>query len=400
NTDLNYYYPTATLVTAPEIIFFWVARMIMAGYEFRGQKPFSEVYFTGIVRDKQGRKMSKSLGNSPDLLQMIDDAGADMVRFSVMISSPAGNDLLFDESAVEQGRNFSNKLWNAMKLVKGWESRLATAPADDSDIQFAIDWMESRLAQVATEVASAMKEYKLSEGLKTVYSAIWNDFCSWYLEWVKPAMEAPVSPALYHKTVAILEQLLQLLHPYMPFITEEIYHLIADRADGDDLMIKQLPAFTTPSEGILQEGQALQELITAIRDARNKNNLKPKEVISIWVDTRNTLLYNKVAYLLKKQVNAEALAFTSEAPAGTLSLVVNADKLYLQLPESAAMDTGAQREQLLKDLEYYRGFLASVEKKLNNEKFVNNAKPDVIASERKKQADAQEKIKAIEESLG
>jgi len=398
NAELKYYYPTHTLVTAPEIIFFWVARMIMAGYEFKGQKPFNEVYFTGIVRDKLGRKMSKSLGNSPDLLKMIEDLGADVVRFSVMISSPAGNDLLFDDAQLEQGRNFSNKLWNAMKLVKGWEGR-QQEDADYSNVKFAVDWMEARLAQVSGEVNELMKDFRLSEGLKTVYSLIWNDFCSWYLEWVKPGMDAPISARLYERTVTILEQLLQLLHPYMPFITEDIYHILRERADGDDLIVKQLPAYAAPEAHILKDGAMLQELITAIRDTRNKNNLKPKETISLWVDTQHRAFYEAMESILRKQVNAEEMGFTTEAKAGCLSLVVQADKLYIGVQAAAGVDMTAQADQMRKDLEYYQGFLISVEKKLNNERFMANAKPDVVAAERKKQEDALEKIKAIEESL-
>ena len=397
NKELEYYYPTNTLVTAPEIIFFWVARMIMAGYEFKGKKPFSEVYFTGIVRDKQGRKMSKSLGNSPDLLNMIDDFGADVVRFSVMISSPAGNDLLFDEGQLEQGRNFCNKMWNAMKLVKGWEGRCAEG-LDDGQVKFAMDWMEARLMQVSAEVAELMKDYRLSEGLKTIYSLIWNDFCSWYLEWVKPGIDQPISARVYARTIGIYEQLLQLLHPYMPFVTEDIYHILRERTEGDDLILKQLPAEEEADVNMLKMGSMLQEVITAIRDTRNKNQLKPKEVISLWVDTQHPEFYAGVADILCKQINAGEIRYIKEAKAGCLSLVVQTDKLYIDAP-NATVDTGMQKEQMEKDLVYLRGFVASVEKKLLNEKFVQNAKPEVIDNERKKHADAMEKIKAIEESL-
>ena len=397
NKELEYYYPTNTLVTAPEIIFFWVARMIMAGYEFKGQKPFSEVYFTGIVRDKQGRKMSKSLGNSPDLLNMIDDFGADAVRFSVMISSPAGNDLLFDEGQLDQGRNFCNKMWNAMKLVKGWEGRCADG-MDEGQVKFAMDWMDARLAQVSAEVSELMKDYRLSEGLKTIYSLIWNDFCSWYLEWVKPAQDQPIPRQVFERTVNIFEQLLQLLHPYLPFITEDIYHILRERTEGDDLILRQLPEQATPDAEALKMGTMLQELITAIRDTRNKNQLKPKDVITLWVDTQQQALYTATMDILRKQVNAGEIAFTTEAKAGCLSLVVQTDKLYIDAP-NAKVDTGAQRQDMEKDLVYLRGFVASVEKKLLNEKFVKNAKPEVIDNERKKHADAMEKIKALEESL-
>lgn len=397
NEELKYYYPTNTLVTAPEIIFFWVARMIMAGYEFLGDKPFDKVYFTGIVRDKQGRKMSKSLGNSPDLLQLIEDNGADAVRFSVMISSPAGNDLLFDESQLEQGRNFCNKMWNALKLVKSWEGRVADN-VSDAEVRFAIDWMENRMAQASEEVAELMKDFRLSEGLKTIYSLIWNDFCSWYLEWVKPGFEQPISQHVYERTVGIYEQLLQLLHPYMPFITEEMYHLLRNREAGNDLIIKELPVYQAADTVILKQGALLQELITAIRDTRNKNQLKPKDTIKLWIDTQDSALYGKVKDILGKQINADEIGYTQEAKQGSISIVVQTDKLYIETA-SANVNTDAQREQMQKELEYLQGFLLSVEKKLSNERFVQNAKAEVVDAEKKKQSDAQAKIKAIEESL-
>ncbi len=396
NANLAYYYPTSTLVTAPEIIFFWVARMVMAGYEFLGQKPFDKVYFTGIVRDKQGRKMSKQLGNSPDLLQLIEDHGADAVRFSVMISSPAGNDLLFDESQLEQGSFFCNKMWNALKLIKGWESRVGEV--DDTNILFAIEWMEARMAATAAEVEELMKDFRLSEGLKTIYSLIWNDFCSWYLEWVKPGMEQPVSQHVYNKTVSIFEQLMQLLHPYMPFITEEIYHLLRERTDGDDIIVKQLQPYAAADTQTLNDGQMLQELITAVRDCRNKSKLKPKETIKLAILTGNQHFYNRVLYILSRQVNAELIGFTTESIAGAISLVVQTDKLFVTA-EAGGIDTNEQKEQMLKDIAYLQGFLVSIDKKLGNERFMANAKAEVIEAEKKKQSDALARIKTLEESI-
>ena len=397
NKDLAYYYPTNTLVTGPDIIFFWVARMVVAGYEFKGQKPFDQVYFTGIIRDKQGRKMSKQLGNSPDLFELIENHGADAVRFSVMIASPAGNDVLYDEGMLEQGRNFINKMWNAMKLVKMWEARVSD-DADDSQVLFAVEWMEQQLAQTAAALEGMFKEFRLSEALKTIYSLIWNDFCSWYLEWVKPAMEANMSRNVYDRTVAIYERLLQLLHPFLPFITEEIYHLLKERNEGDDLMVKLMPAAVAVNEDTLQHGAYLQELITAIRDARVKNNLKPKDRIKLWVTTEGLSFYDNAQGILMRQVNADELNMTAEAKPNTISIVVQKDKLYLEA--EVAVDTAAQKAQLQKELDYLQGFLVSVDKKLGNEKFMAGAKPDVIASEQKKKADAQAKIKALEESLG
>jgi valyl-tRNA synthetase len=397
NKELKYYYPTSTLVTAPEIIFFWVARMIMAGYEFMGEKPFQKVYFTGIVRDKQGRKMSKSLGNSPDLLKLIEDFGSDAVRFSVMISSPAGNDLLYDEGQLEQGRFFINKMWNALKLIKGWEGRTDENIAP-GNVNFALDWMEQRLAFVSRELNGLFKDFRLSEALKTIYSLVWDDFCSWYLEWIKPGMEQPMSLEVYNRTVEYYEQLLQLLHPFMPFITEEIYHQLRNRNEGDDLMVKQLPADTEADTTVLRHGSLLQDIITAIRDNRNKNGLKPKDTITLWIDSENQGFYDNVQDILRRQVNAENIGFTSEAKNGTIAVVVHSDKFYIEA-ELAVVDTEKQKEDMEKELTYLKGFLVSVEKKLSNDRFVQNAKPEIIDNERKKQADAMAKIKALEESL-
>lgn len=393
NKELAYYYPTNTLVTAPEIIFFWVARMIMAGENFLDKKPFDKVYFTGIVRDKQGRKMSKSLGNSPDLLELIEVHGADAVRFSVMIASPAGNDLLYDETMLEQGRNFCNKMWNALKLVKMWEGRVSTEV--NTDDTFAIDWMQERIKQVELSIEDLLKDFRLSEALKNIYSLIWDDFCSWYLEWVKPGFEQPMSAMVYNKTIDIYESLLQLLHPFMPFVSEEIYQLL--RQQSDDLMNKQLTAFGKPNADLLVQGTKLKELITAVRDARVKNNLKPKDVIKLAVDTQDQAFYNSTKNILGRQINADEIAFTKDAIQGSISLVAGIDKIYIS--SNVAIDTTAQKEQLQKDLDYQKGFLMSVEKKLSNEKFVANAKPEILASERKKQSDALAKIKTIEESL-
>lgn len=396
NEELKYYYPTQTLVTAPEIIFFWVARMAMAGYEFLGEKPFDKVYFTGIVRDKKGRKMSKSLGNSPDLLKLIDDFGADAVRFSVLISSPAGNDLLYDENSLEQGRNFSNKMWNALKLIKMWEERTDDSVADDN-APFAINWMQERLNEVGGQVESLMKDFRLSEALKSIYSLVWDDFCSWYLEWVKPAMGEPMSKQVYEQTIDIYEQLLQLVHPYMPFVTEEIYHLLRERQPADDLIAKQLADITPVNKDVLKQGSMLKELITAIRDARVKNQLKNKDSIKLWVDSANENYYTAIKGILCRQVNSEDVQFTKEAQQGSISVVVGTDKLYIET--DAELDTSAQKEEMQKELDYLKGFLNSVNKKLGNERFVQNAKPEIVETERKKKQDAEAKIKTLEESL-
>ncbi|MDP1844916.1 MAG: valine--tRNA ligase [Sediminibacterium sp.] len=399
NKEVSYYYPTNTLVTAPEIIFFWVARMIMAGYEYKQEKPFKDVYFTGIVRDKQGRKMSKSLGNSPDLLGLIDQYGADAVRFGIMIASPAGNDILFDESALEQGRNFNNKLWNALKLIKMWESKLASTSSTNNPIvsteTMAINWFENRLNQVAKEVDNLLNQFKLSEALKTLYSLVWDDFCSWYLEWVKPGYEQPIDPKVYHQTIRYFEQLMQLLHPFIPFITEEIYHLLNEQSD--DLCVKHTFEPKEVNNEILEAGELLKRVITALRDARNKNQIKPKESIQLHIQTENVLAYKAIEAILMKQVNAASIQYATDAVPNTILVNIEKDKFFIEAEKQ--LDTAAMREGLLKDLAYEKNFLASVMKKLSNEKFVANAKPEVIALERKKQADAEARISTIEESL-
>ena len=394
NADINYYYPTSVLVTGQDIIFFWVARMIMAGMEFKQEKPFSDVYFTGMVRDKLGRKMSKSLGNSPDLLELIDKYGADAVRFGIMISSPAGNDLLFDESSLEQGRNFNNKLWNALKLVQMWKEKLGSSENVETE-NFAVSWFENRLRKVRGEVDYLMSGFKLSEALKSIYSLIWDDFCSWYLEWIKPGFEEPVNTKIYTKTVDFFSAILQLLHPFMPFISEEIYHLLEERKD--DLCIKQWKGITEADDAVLQQGILLQQLITGVRDAKQKNGLKPRETISVFIHTKEEAAYAGFENIFKKQISADRIAYTSQPVPESIIVVVEKDKLYLQ--SSVSVDTNILRAEMEKDLSYQQNFLISVTKKLLNEKFVQNAKPEVVALERKKQADAEARIKSLEESL-
>ncbi|MBM3432799.1 MAG: valine--tRNA ligase [Bacteroidetes bacterium] len=393
NPEIQYYYPTQTLVTAPEIIFFWVARMIMAGFEYQKIKPFQQVYFTGIVRDKQGRKMSKSLGNSPDLLALIDQYGADAVRFGILISSPAGNDLLWDESSNEQGAHFNNKLWNAMRLVNMWAPRIY-ADAEDK-AQFARAWFRNRLMEARSELDTQFKEFRLSEALKTLYSLIWDDFCSWYLEWVKPGFEQPIHPDVYKDTIDFFDQLLQLLHPFMPFITEEIYHQLRERES--DLTNTRYPKTEKPDKTLLEAGACMKSAITAIRDARTRNQIKPKDPIQLFIQSVQVEMYHPALTLLQKQVNAESVEFVSEAVAKSIHLVVDQDRFYLVSQNSTHTET--QKTQLRKDLEYYKGFLATVEKKLGNDRFVQNAKLEVIEAERKKKADAESKIRVIEESL-
>jgi len=398
NKDIQYYYPTNTLVTAPEIIFFWVARMVMAGHEYMHQKPFKEIYFTGIVRDKQGRKMSKSLGNSPDLLALIDQYGADAVRFGIMIASPAGNDLLWDESTNEQGRNFTNKLWNALKLVKMWEGR----KAEQNNMQtsghsdFPNLWFANRLNEVKLEVDNLMKQFRLSEALKTIYSLIWDDFCSWYLEWVKPGFEQPIDAAIYEQTVQFFDELLLLLHPFMPIITEEIYHQLKDR--NDDPCVKQMQMnIEKVNVDLTNRGELLKQVITSLREARIKNQIKPKDIIQLHIQTAEKEKYTAIESILKKQVNIANIYFTENTVADTIVVAIEQEKFFIE--SEREIDVVALKENLVKDLAYQNGFLESVMKKLGNERFVANAKPEVIAAEEKKKADAEARIKTIEESL-
>jgi valyl-tRNA synthetase len=401
NPDIRYYYPTSVLVTGQDIIFFWVARMIMAGlYCFpkdlpmERRIPFRDVYFTGMVRDKQGRKMSKSLGNSPDLLDLIDKYGADAVRFGIMISSPAGNDLLFDESALEQGRNFNNKLWNALKLVKMWESRLTPVQPDNTP-SFAVTWMDNRIREARATLKTLFTEFKLSEALKTLYSLIWDDFCSWYLEWIKPPFGEPMDAPTYDRTIEFFGELIQLLHPFMPFITEEIYHLVKDRTD--DLCVLPYPASRAADGQIITRGVLLKEAITALRDARVKAQLKPKESIDLFIRTDDETTYRLIQPILARQVNAQSIQFTREPMSGALTVVAGKDKYHIVTEQ--AVDTGNQKHELQKELAHLRGFLESVNKKLSNERFVQNAKPEVVDFERKKKADTEDKIRVLEESL-
>lgn len=395
NNEIKYYYPTSVLVTGQDIIFFWVARMVMAGLKFEAAIPFKDVYFTGMVRDKQGRKMSKSLGNSPDLLQLIDQYGSDAVRFGIMISAPAGNDLLFDEASLEQGRNFNNKIWNALKLVKMWQNNPNGITAENNDTDFASAWMRNKIEKTKEELTYLFNEFKLSEALKTIYTLVWDDFCSWYLEWQKPAFGAATNATVLNNTIAYFEELLQMLHPYMPFISEEIYHALKEQ--NDDLCIKQNKAGKGYDAEVLAQGELLKNIITALRDARVKNNLKPKDSVNLFIQTQHENNFSGIFELIKKQGNVEQIAFTKTPVDQCINTLIGTDHLYIQ--SNVAIDIAAQKEQLLKDKKYFEGFLMSVEKKLTNEKFVQNAKPEVVEIERQKKADAEKKLRSINEIL-
>jgi valyl-tRNA synthetase len=393
NKDLSYFYPTQVLVTAPEILFFWVARMIIAGYEYMDEKPFEDVYLTGIVRDKQGRKMSKSLGNSPDPLELINTYGADGVRTGMLFSSPAGNDLLFDEKLCEQGRNFANKIWNAFRLVKGWSPEQLPQPDEN---KVAIQWFEAKLNQSIEELTDHFAKFRMSDSLMTVYKLVWDDFCSWYLEMVKPEFGKPIDTATYHQTVDFFECLLKLLHPFMPFITEELWHELKERKEKECIIVAQWPQAKPYEPKILDEATYAFEAITEIRNTRNAKGLSPKESLRLIVK-EDTKIITSFWSIIKKLSNLSEVGFTSEKVPGATSFVIKSCEFFI--PLEGKVDTAKEKESVLKDLEYQKGFLDSVNRKLGNEKFVAGAPPHVIDGERKKQTDALAKINALEERL-
>ncbi len=394
NADLNYYYPTNDLVTAPEILFFWVARMIIAGYEYRGDKPFSNVYLTGIVRDKQGRKMSKSLGNSPDPLDLIANYGADAVRTGMLFSAPAGNDLLYDEKLIEQGRNFSNKIWNAFRLVKGWTTG-ATQPDEN---KIAVQWFESRLNQGLAEIEDHFSKFRISDALHALYKLIWDDFCSWYLEMIKPEFGKPIDQVTYDKTIVFFESLLKMLHPFMPFISEELWHELKDRSEKDCIIVASAPIASKFDQVITDEAVIAFEVITEIRNARNTKGISPKETLKLLVKNGERSQVKTFWSVIKKLSNLNEVTFVKDSPTGSATpFVVRSTEFFI--PIEGKVDAEKERETLMKDIVYQKGFLASIDKKLSNERFVSSAPPNVIEMERKKKADAQAKIKAMEESL-
>lgn len=395
NKDINYYYPTNDLVTAPEILFFWVARMIMAGHEFMGKKPFTNVYLTGIVRDKLGRKMSKSLGNSPDPIGLIEKYGADGVRVGMLMSSPAGNDLMFDETYCEQGRNFANKIWNAFRLVKGWE---VDENLENPNTQ-AINWFESRFSQALADIEADFKQYRLSEALMATYKLVWDDFCAWYLEMVKPAYQQPIDAATKAVTIKYFEEILKLLHPFMPFLTEELYHdeLFGERTEMDCCIVANYPIVGKADEQLLKEAELIKDLISEIRNVRNTRQISPKEALPLSIKVNSGLNYETWTDVIFKLANVSEIELVNDKIAGAASFMVGNDEFFIVLNEN--IDLAAEKERLTKELEYLVGFLKSVDAKLSNERFVQNAKPEIIANERNKKADAESKISIIKESL-
>ena len=394
NEEINYYYPTSDLVTGPDIIFFWVARMIMAGYEYRGKMPFKHVYFTGIVRDKLGRKMSKSLGNSPDPLVLIDKFGADGVRMGMMLSAPAGNDILFDESLCEQGRNFNNKIWNAFRLVKGWETADIEQP---KSAEIAVKWFDAKLKEVNEEMQKQFKEYRISEALMTVYKLFWDEFSSWYLEMVKPAYGQPIDQKSYDATLRFFDALLKMLHPFMPFITEELWQHIYDRKDGESIMREklELPAPTAEERKLVADIEAVKQIIAGVRTVRNQKNIAQKEQLSLQVVGKNDFeAFNDVTL---KMANLDKIEVIAEKSADASSFMVGTDEFAVPLGD--LIDVAAEIEKAEAQLKHLEGFLMGVRKKLSNENFVAHAPEKVVALERKKESDSVEKIAALKATI-
>ena len=398
NAEFKYYYPTNDLITAPDIIFFWVARMIMAGEEYQNEVPFKNVYFTGIVRDKLGRKMSKSLGNSPDPIELIDKFGADGVRMGMMLSAPAGNDILFDEALCEQGRNFCNKIWNALRLVKGWN---VDQNADQPEAaKMAVKWFEARFNQVLAETNDNIDKYRLSDALMAIYKLTWDDFCSWYLEMVKAPQGQGIDPMTYAATIKFFENLMLLLHPFMPFITEEIWHAISERKDGDDIIIAQQPRFDRLSDqaaAVLKQMEFTQEVINNVRKVRSDKNIAFRDAIKLVVVEKNGNANKDFDCVIAKLCNVSEVSYVAEAPAGAFGFIVGSTEFFV--PLTGSVDVEAEIKKLEEELKYAQGFLKSVEAKLSNERFVCGAPAAVVDKERKKKADAEAKIAVIEQQL-
>lgn len=395
NPDIKYYYPSNDLVTAPEILFFWVARMIMAGYEWQNEKPFETVYLTGIVRDKLGRKMSKSLGNSPDPIELMNTYGADGVRVGMLLTSPAGNDLPFDEALCEQGRNFNNKIWNAMRLVKGWQSD--SHIPQEATAKVAVDWFKARLNQTLIQIEDHFNKYRLSDALMAAYKLSWDDFCSWYLEMVKPQQGQAIDEQTLEATIGFFEDLMKLLHPFMPFITEEIWHLLRERKEGDDLIIASMPDTTTIDEKLLADFDFTAELINGIRKLRANKNIPFRDALEVQISDKNQEYNSRFESIIAKLCNLSKISMTDSPTAGSFGFVIKSTEVFV--PLSDAIDPEEECKKLKEELNYTRGFLVSVEKKLQNERFVSGAPEQVVNRERQKKADAEARIKVIEQQL-
>ena len=390
NEDINYYYPTADLVTGPDIIFFWVARMIMAGLEWKGQVPFKNVYFTGIVRDKQRRKMSKSLGNSPDPIELMDKYGADGVRVGILLSSAAGNDLLFDEDLMLQGRNFATKIWNAFRLMQGWNKEEKAISLAEQET---IDWFENQLNKTIVEISEQFDKFRISDALHLIYKLIWDDFCAWYLEAIKPNYGEAISTEVYQKTIAFFEELMILLHPFMPFLTEELWQNIAERSKEEALVIAQQKKTDDFNEETIKNFDFAKELISGVRNYRQSKGISPRESVELF--TNATAFINEA--VVRKLANVSEVHFAEKTDKPSFTFLVGATEISIPLSEN--LDLAEEKKKTEEEIKYLKGFLVSVEKKLSNEKFVANAKPEIVENERKKQKDAQEKITILEEKL-
>lgn len=392
NKDINYYYPTSDLVTAPEIIFFWVARMIMAGYEYRSAPCFRNVYFTGIVRDKLGRKMSKSLGNSPDPIELMEKYGADGVRMGMLLTSPAGNDLPFDESVCEQGRNFNNKIWNAFRLIQGWETDESIPQPETAKI--ATKWFQSKLSETITELDDLFSKYRLSEALMLLYKLFWDEFSAWYLEMIKPAYQQPIDKETYKITLQYFDVLMRLLHPFMPFITEELWQALYERKAGESIMISLQPEQTSTDKPLLADFETLKEIIAGIRTIRLERNIPNKDALELQVIGQHNHHYDSV---ITKICHLTSVSPIPEKQPGTAGFLIGTTEYSIPLAEK--IDVEAELQKLKTELTYTEGFLQSVMKKLSNERFVQNAKPEIVEGERKKQADAESKIALLKENI-
>ena len=396
NADIKYYYPTDDLITAPEILFFWVARMIMAGYEYRKDKPFKNVYLTGIVRDSHRRKMSKSLGNSPDPIELIEKFGADGVRIGMLYSSPAGNDLLFDESYCEQGRNFSNKIWNAFRLIKGWE--IDTNLEQPEHCKVSLEWFNSKLNLTIEQLNDHFSKYRISDALMLVYKLVWDDFCSWYLEMIKPAYQHPIDEKTLNETIIIFEKLLKLLHPFMPFITEEIWHLIKERKEKECIIIEPIPQAGPYNSKIISQFDIAEQVVIEIRNIRKQKNIPQKESIELLIKKNNDEKADETFdNIVKKLCNLSSIGYVEQKPDNAMTFLFKTTEFYIPFIET--VDVESEIKKLKEELEYNKGFLISVMNKLQNESFAKNAPAKVIEIEKKKQADAEGKIKVIEEKL-
>lgn len=392
NEEFKFYYPTDVLVTGFDIIFFWVARMIMAGYEFTGKLPFKDVYITGMVRDEKGRKMSKSLGNSPDPLSLIDKYSADGVRVGMLLAAPAGNDLLFNEKLCEQGRNFTNKIWNAYRLINSWEE----FEGENQNSQ-AITWIKERIKQAHAEIEDAFSKFRLSDALMIVYKLVWDDYCSWYLEMIKPEYGSPINKETKLESMHVMKNLLKLLHPFMPFITEELWSKLKSNDDGDTICLANWPPQQSYDNTVLADFSRIQETVTALRNFRKEKNISPKEKLNIQIKSADYSLYTSYDQTIKILAGIEEIKEVSTKPESVISIIVRADEIYIPVDQS--IDKEAEKEKVQKELEYTKGFLSSVNKKLSNERFVNNAPAKVIEVEKSKRSDAEAKIKVLEETL-